>query len=139
MGLYEQTVMNGELASTHFPYLENDKHPRAWLAYDYQGNQYIAVSSGRGVSSTVDNKTCPNKTGLDYKEEYEIINKIKPSGTKIKTLFNLDGGGSVSIVYKGQKLNPNMDKEIITNSYGYNVVTGNTLERATYGIFYWKW
>ena len=66
------------------------------------------------------------------------MNRIVPKGKKIKTLYNLDGGGSTSFVYNGVKLNPNIDLKTEKNSRGQDIIVGHE-ERKTFGIFYWKW
>ena len=131
MALYEQIVMDGKQRDYEDTYL-TERHPRTWLAYDYECNQYVAVAGGRKIESTVNGETCTNDSGIyaigdELTITTEIIKKNignLPENTSIKTLYNLDGGGSTAFVYEGKKQNPEVN-------YGG--------ERPVYGIFYWKW
>jgi len=131
MALFSQLVMNGteiDVSSdntTAAKYIinrdgKNDmlkRNPRTWIAYDSSGTQYVAVAAGRTVNGEA------NDCGLTFDEMISATKKYMTSS--IKTMYNLDGGGSSNFWYKGSKLNPNID-------------TDNLEERATRGIFYWK-
>ena len=94
--------------------------PRSWLTIDSSGNQYIAVSAGRNEPLN-DGSNLP-QAGLTLQE---IIDTTKKYMTKdIEHLYNLDGGGSSSFVFEGNKINPHYDDNYTT-------------ERTVRGIFYW--
>ena len=120
IALFSQLVMNGELTPRPNKYVVT-RHPRSWLAYDSNGNQYVATCAGRDAPLL--DGTRLSQAGLNYMEMYEFTKQYMTSD--IKTMYNLDGGGSTSFVYKGKKINPNYDNN-------------NTVERSNYGAFYWK-
>lgn len=101
------------------------RHPRTWLVIDNEGNQYVAVCAGRGEPLNGDDFTLP-QAGLTYDE---IISVTRTYFTNdIKHLFNLDGGGSSTFVYKGEMLNPKYDD----SEHRF------TIERKVKGMYYWK-
>ena len=67
-------------------------HPRTFIGQDYEGNYLIGVCSGRMT----------NEAGLSYRNIYSFAKAI---GFEPRILYNLDGGGSSSFVYKGVRLN----------------------------------
>lgn len=120
MGVYNQIVMNGQVTNSSNNYI-TARHPRTWIAYDANGTQYVATAAGRDAPLLDGTKI--SQAGLTYNEIVDVTKKYMT--TDIKTLYNLDGGGSCSFVYKGNKISPNYDNN-------------NTNERLVYGIFYWK-
>lgn len=134
MAIYEQIVMNGveREYSDKDDYIGKKSRARTWLAYDYEGNQYVGVS--KEVTKHPIDEDDPFE-GITAKEEVIITNNIIAEnikegnlsvGTSIKTLYNLDGGGSAAFIYKGERKNP------YSPSTMYK-------ERPIYGIFYWNW
>ena len=67
-------------------------HPRTFIGQDYDGNYLLGVCSGRMT----------NEVGLSYRNIYSFAKAI---GFDPRILYNLDGGGSSSFVYKGVRLN----------------------------------
>ena len=123
MVMFTQVVMNGQtIPAQKVPDYLNARHPRTWLAYDSEGNQFVAVSAGRNV--TLMDGTQRSQLGLNYSEMVEIAGEHLGY---VKTLYNMDGGGSCSFVWKGNKLSPH-----------YDVKNGVLVERSNYGTFYWK-
>ena len=120
MSVYNQLVMNGASTTNTMTFL-TDRHPRTWIAYDADGVQYVATAAGRDTPLLDGTKI--SQAGLTGSEIIAVTKKYMTSN--IKTLYNLDGGGSCSFVYKGTKLSPHYD-------------SNNTAERSVYGIFYWK-
>ena len=119
----ENNYLNG-LGPGEEDKLVDKSNPRTWIAIDSQDNQFVAVCAGRGEPLN-GNDFSLTQEGLTYEE---IIAATKEYfTTDIKYLFNLDGGGSSSFVYKGNMLNPKYDP------YG-----AYTDEREVHGIFYWK-
>ena len=107
--------------------LSGARHPRTWIAIDSEGNQFVAVAAGRNEPLN-GNDFSLTQAGLNFDE---IIAATKAYfTTDILYLYNLDGGGSSSFVYKGTMLNPKYDKDS-TDTYF-------KVERKTRGIFYWK-
>ena len=120
MALFEQVIKKGKVTTSPSPYI-SDTHPRTWIAYDSKGTQYVAVCAGRNAPLL--DGTQLSQYGFTYKDMIEFTRKYMT--TDIQTLYNLDGGGSCSFVYNGEKLSPNYD------NYNKN-------ERANFGVFYWK-
>ena len=139
MTLFNQLVMNRKYPSTFGPVdssteyykryydqqelRQQERIPRTWIAYDSKGNQFVGVATGRDYP--LRDGTQIRQHGLTYQEIIKITQKYFT--TDIVTLFNMDGGGSSTFVYKGQKLNGNGD--IDSN--------GNRYERVLLGTLYW--
>ena len=102
--------------------LVGGRHPRTWIVIDSQGNQYVAVAAGRNEPLN-GNDFSLSQAGLTFDEMIDVTQNYLT--TDIKYLFNLDGGGSSSFVYKGNMINPKYDDSF-------------TSERAVHGIYYWK-
>ena len=139
MTLFAQIIMNGnypnrfnpvsassEYYKRYYTQQETRQHeriPRTWIAYDAQGNQFIAVATGRDYPLKDGRKI--GQAGLTYHEMIKVTQKYFTNN--IVTLYNMDGGGSATFVYKGEKLNGNGDVD----------ANGNRYERQLYGTLYW--
>ena len=139
MTLYAQIIMNGQYpnkfnpVSTGTEYYkryytqqetrQHERVPRTWIAYDASGNQFVAVATGRDYP--LKDGTRIGQAGLTYHEMIKVTQKYFT--TNIVTLYNMDGGGSATFVYKGEKLNGNGDVD----------AKGNRYERELYGTLYW--
>ena len=103
---------------------QNERLPRTWIAYDSAGNQFVGVAMGRDYPLRDGRRI--GQAGLTYQEIINVTRKY--FGNDIVTLYNMDGGGSATFVYRGNKLDGNGD---IDNN------TGHTVERILYGTLYW--
>lgn len=121
MAVFNQLVMNGVSTTSNNEYIVA-RHPRTWLAYDYDGTQYVAVAAGRDAPFL--NGESIGQLGLTGAEIIAATKQFMT--TNIKTLYNLDGGGSAGFIYKGNKISPNYDDNYTTE------------RSAIAGIFYWK-
>ena len=101
--------------------LVNNRHPRTWIVIDSEGNQYVAVATGRQPDAN------PSQEGLTFEEIVDATKQFLT--TDIKYLYNLDGGRSSSFVYHGNMLNPKLFQNPNESEYE---------ERLVRGIFYWK-
>ena len=124
MALFSQIVQDGTVLdfnniNSRASEYGTARHPRTWLTYDSQGNQFVAVSAGRDADGP--------QAGLTFRELYDATRTYFT--TDIYTLYNLDGGGSSGFIYKGTKISPN---------YDVDKNTGLIVERKINGIFYWK-
>lgn len=139
MTLFAQLIMNGsypdrfnpvpmgtDYYNKYYTQQETRQHeriPRTWIAYDSVGNQFVATAMGRNYPLKDGREI--GQAGLTY---HEMINVTKKYfGNDIVTMYNMDGGGSATFVYKGEKLNGNGD--IDSN--------GNRYERILWGTLYW--
>ena len=89
--------------------LAKARHPRTFIGQDNSGNYIVGVCTGRR----------DGEKGMTLKQVYDFVTTNVTSD--LRFLYNADGGGSSAFVYKGQKLNPNTDKN----------------ERARPDLIYW--
>ena len=139
MTLYAQLIMNGKAPNKFSPVPNNTEYfkryytqqetrqyerlPRTWIAYDSNGTQFVATAMGRDYPLKDGRRI--GQAGLTYQEMIDVTKKYFT--TDIVTLYNMDGGGSASFIYKGNKLNGNGDLDS----------KGNRYERDLYGTLYW--
>lgn len=75
-----------------------DFHPRSFIAQNYDGSYLIGVTDGRSSDSR----------GFLLSD---VDNFLLSTGYNIRFAYSLDGGGSVSLVEKGKRVNPLIDKK----------------------------
>lgn len=75
-----------------------DLKPRSFIAQTVSGDYIIACSDGRS----------PRSAGLSYSDIYDFITTL---GYNIDFCYNLDGGGSVTLVEKGSRVNSYIQNE----------------------------
>ena len=140
MSLFNQLVMNGKDIDNYIPVPKDseyfkkyyntqntyhyDRDPDTWIAYDSKGNQLVALCSGRNIP--LRDGTQSKEAGLNFPEIIKVTRELL--NNDVTTLYILDGGGSSSFVYKGNKLN---------GDYDTDKETGEHIERGVTGIFYW--
>ena len=89
-GWYPIIVDGIDVSNRHSKY---DYQPLTCIGQDYEGNYIVVVCEGRSLVSR----------GMSLPDMYDFV--VNVIGFNAKFLYNLDGGGSSSFVYKGVRRN----------------------------------
>lgn len=100
---FEAIIVDGQPTDRANPENETetettDFHPRSFIAQTYDGDYIIGSCDGRSRRSN----------GFTMPDIYRFLASL---GSQIKFAYSLDGGGSVSLVEKGERVNSYINNE----------------------------
>ena len=91
-----ETIFNNGVTEYGSP---DDRHPRTFLAQDFEGNYLIGTCGGRNA----------NDTGMNYQDIDNFIRSTLSFNARV--IFSLDGGGSSQYLYRGIRQNKLVNNE----------------------------